>query len=275
MITTIIFSKNRACQLDLLLRSIKQNLATLNDIVVLYTYTSTEFQLGYDILKSKYKNIRFVEQISSDSFEIDIRYILLNECDNLLCFFVDDNIVYSKSYLTTHIIESLLSNPTLCTLSLRLGTNIKLQDPNSQQPIQLPQAFYRHKINDINFLLWPRYSCNRYGNFGYSFSVDGHIYSKDLILQGLTYDFDTPNAFEGKYNIDHFPEYMVCLEQSVVVNSPTNAVSNYNTAGQKFPVSVEKLNELFLDNFVIDLNSIMQTNVVSCHQEIPFKFIEE
>ena len=37
-------------------------------------------------------------------------------------------------------------------------------------------------------------------NFGYPFSVDGHIYKTKNILDHIsTYEFDTPNALEGRF----------------------------------------------------------------------------
>lgn len=274
MLTTLIFSKNRACQLDLLLRSIQQNLSICDDIIVLYKATESQFEKAYIKLLYKFPKHIFLEE---ETFSEDVNFILKRACKDYILFFVDDNIVYKDcNYLKQHIVRDLLYNPDdVCCLSLRLGFNIEYQDPNTKASIQYPILLGKFAIEDNEFICWDYRSCNRYGNFGYAFSVDGHIYKRDTILQGLNYEYQTPNDFEGRYNISHFGRYMACYRESVVVNTPVNAVANYNTAGNTFPADIYQLNEKFLDNYVIDLNSITQTNVVSCHQEIPFSFIKE
>ena len=64
--------------------------------------------------------------------------------------------------------------------------------------------------------------------------------------------FDTPNAFEGGifakgWEIETNPTGMACLKNSVVVNTPLNLVgSSENMSGQVFGVSLEELNQKFL-----------------------------
>ena len=54
MISTIVFSKDRACQLDFLLTSLIQNDNGLFDINVLYRHSNDKFKTGYEKLIKKY-----------------------------------------------------------------------------------------------------------------------------------------------------------------------------------------------------------------------------
>ena len=51
MINAIIFSKDKACQLELLLKSIRRNTSNLFDIKVIYEASNSVFNQGYEKLK--------------------------------------------------------------------------------------------------------------------------------------------------------------------------------------------------------------------------------
>ena len=69
---------------------------------------------------------------------------------------------------------------------------------------------------------------------------------------------------------------MSCPIESVVVNSPINLVgSSQNSAGLKYGVPLEELNDMFLSGRAIDLDSMDFSNVRGCHQEIEYKFTGE
>jgi hypothetical protein len=66
---------------------------------------------------------------------------------------------------------------------------------------------------------------------------------------------------------------MACFEQSVLVNNPLNIVgSSNNNSGWWYGHTLEELNEKYLDNYQIDLNSIMEQKVFAAHQEMEIKF---
>ena len=53
MINAIIFSKDKACQLELLLKSIRRNTSNLFDIKVIYETSNGVFKQGYEKLKEE------------------------------------------------------------------------------------------------------------------------------------------------------------------------------------------------------------------------------
>lgn len=277
MITSIIFSKNRACQLDLLLRSIEENLPGFNDTYILYHFTNTEFARGYDLLQSRFPHYLWLPQTN---FEDNTRSIL-NMIDpafgrgKYICFFVDDNIIYRPCQLNDSLLDSLWQSiPELTCFTLRLGKNTVVQDQYNNQPVVFPEEFLVGNINGTNVLVWNWTTVKVFGDFGYPFSVDGHIYKVKDILPLLDYEFDTPNAFEGRFNKDSLTtRAMACFEQSALVNNPINIVgSSNNNAGHWYGHTLEELNEKFLDNYRISFDSICRNEIVAAHQEIEVGF---
>ena len=89
MISALIFSKNRALQLDLLLNSIKKNFKQCSEISVLYT-TTDKHKKSYEILQKEHGGIKFVEQ---KDFYNDICDITKNFKNQSVVMFTDDDIV--------------------------------------------------------------------------------------------------------------------------------------------------------------------------------------
>ena len=272
MITSVIFSKNRACQLDLLLHSINHNLPNFDEIHVLYHATNQYFFAGYEMVREKFPWIYFWQQ---NDFEKDTINILDNWVDEYVCFFVDDNIIYRQCDLNNNFIENVFNEiPELTCFTLRLGKNTTTQDQYHNQPTVFPNDFLVGNINGVNVLMWNWTTVQVFGDFGYPFSVDGHIYKTKDLLPLLDYEFDNPNGFEGRFNKNKFStKTMACFEQSVLVNNPLNIVgSSNNNSGWWYGHTLEELNEKYLDNYQIDLNSIMEQKVFAAHQEMEIKF---
>ena len=160
-------------------------------------------------------------------------------------------------------------------LSLRLGQNTVMQDIYRGQHCIIPDIHNIIERNDDKLFVWNWTPLgNAHTNFGYPFSVDGHIYSKKDILPIIQqYEYDTPNAFEGRFDKNWLKPNMCCLQTSSVVNTPLNLVgSSQNRAGEQFGMSLESLNDVYLRNFVMSLEDMDFSNIVACHQELPVRF---
>lgn len=267
MISTIIFSKNRACQLDLLLRSMEENFNHVStNVRVLYTATNSEFEMGYSKLIDKFPNVIWDEEAD---FERDTRWAL-DRASEYVCFFVDDNIVYRPPPLTEDQTEDLFAQSEhIGCLSLRLGENTYIQDPHTNQRVALQHKIeYMQVTPDCKLLVW-NWKTIGYNNFGYPFSVDGHIYKTQVVQDGLDYDFPNPNGFEGRFVHTNIPQIMCCPELSCVVNTPLNLVgSSNNKAGVKYGASLEELNTNFISGKTISLDTVDPSTVIGCHQEM-------
>ena len=108
MFTSIVFSKDRALQLDLTLNSIKSRIPCtqygypIHRIDVLYT-TSKEHENSYETLIKEHQDVNFVRQ--SASIFSDIKKLVDTSLDEYVCFFTDDDIVYRELSLTQEDID--------------------------------------------------------------------------------------------------------------------------------------------------------------------------
>lgn len=258
MVKTLIFSKDRPAQLDLCIRSFKENFP-YTWLSVLYTYSSTRFLEGYDKLRTKHKDVRFILQ---NNFKNDV--VRFCEGQKLIQFATDDDIVYAKSENPIELMDC------LDTFSLRLGLNTYVQNPHGEECVIFPEFEKISRGDKFTFLKWNMSQIPNWTNFGYKFSVDGGIYCvKDLRFD---YDFKTPNFFEADMKVKD-PFIAGCFMSSVIVNSPTNRVQHEftNNAGLYYPLSAEEMNERFLSGQEIKLGVDVQ--VKGAHQELELEWV--
>ena len=87
MLNIIVFSKNRSCQLELFLRSMKLYFKEFNEhkINILYTYSNDKFKEGYDKVISIHndKNINYIKE--TQPFKNHILLLLIQKI-NILYF---------------------------------------------------------------------------------------------------------------------------------------------------------------------------------------------
>jgi len=106
MINAIIFSKDKACQLELLLRSIRRNTSNLFDIKVIYEASNGVFNQGYEKLKEEtfYHTKRDVNfpvrwhERTEDNISLDILNIL-NEDRDLMRIYSSQALLLTGRYL--------------------------------------------------------------------------------------------------------------------------------------------------------------------------------
>lgn len=92
----LIFSKDRACQLDLLLRSVDRHAAGMySSLTVLWTSSTREFGRGYALAFAEHAGVKFV--LETD-FEQQVRK-WLSLTDGPVSFLVDDDVFYRAADL--------------------------------------------------------------------------------------------------------------------------------------------------------------------------------
>lgn len=269
MINAIIFSKDRASQLRLLLYSIQKNAPHAFNLNVIYTSSSDEFKKGYEKVKDEFSSLcNFVDQ--TDNFKEDVLNLLNSESE-FSCFFTDDDIIY-KPFDVESVKNSIREDDDVFCFSLRLGTNVTFcYTMNTENVLK--------NYEDLDELIKWNWSVH-YLDFGYPLSVDGHVFrTKDILKLTRKVTFTNPNLFEGNLQIfDTFPkEKMVSFKQNVLVNTPNNIVNSThpNRHSADFGIGVKQLNDEYLSGSVIDLESMDFTDIKGCHQELEFKYKEE
>ena len=114
----VVFSKDRACQLELFLRSISDYFeeSSYFGINVLYTFTNTEFEKGYKKLIEMYPDVRFKLE---ENFKEDLLSLIdFNKVYSV--FFVDDIVFKEDFTVRSEKFELFTSSNDISCLTLRL-----------------------------------------------------------------------------------------------------------------------------------------------------------
>lgn len=235
----IIFSKDRAIQLDSLLRSIRDNYSELpTSLTVLFTTSSDFFKEGYQKLQAK-KIIPEIKWHAESNFSMDLR-IVVNSLENSskIQFMTDDDVVFRHFDLA--VVNEMNSSDLFC--SLRVDRSY----PRFQNP-----KFSR--ISPILRWNWYPLFTNRSLNFWYyPFSVDGNIFhTTDMQKMLSLIEFKAPNSFEG--SMQRVKKKFCFLkkrtgiapQQAVLYNNPLNSVQNEGETWN-LSISPEWLNEQYL-----------------------------
>jgi hypothetical protein len=263
MLNIIVFSKNRACQLDLFLRSMKKFFKEFSDfkIRILYKYTNPDFEKGYLSLKEIHsdKNIEWKLDSNFQNCLIDI----FDKTQKYSTFFVDDIIFKEPFSINDDRFKYFDSHGDILCLSMRLHPRLTYCYPASIN-MKSPE------IKDGIFL-WK----GQDGDYGYPMSLDGHIFrSRDIFYYLVNLRYDGPNPLEAQMAQQplYYPK-MICYDRSIIMNNPINKVQEWNS-NIHGNISAEFLNEKFLGGEIIDLTPFEKFDNISCHQELPVTFIK-
>lgn len=263
-INIIVFSKDRALQLELFLRSFNTFVKNPLDykVSVLYTYSTPSFKLGYDwLIREKSANVNFVKE---ENFKKDTIY-LIDPSKLYTVFFVDDIVFKEPFEFYDDKMNMFINNQSIACLSLRLHPYLVYcyaESRNMKQP-----TFDRNNIFN-----WTKET----GDYGYPMSQDGHIFRTHQIQQMHEYlEYHAPNTLEGKLHLQRkkMPPLMICYDKSKIINNPINRVqfASINRCGN---ISAESLNDKFLDGYLIDLKPFIGFDNVAVHTEITPEFIK-
>jgi len=264
----IIFSKNRACQLNLLLDSIKTNAPVLFDkISVLYKTDGEEYLYGYQKLFDKFTSIYFHNE---NDFRVDL-FKLIDSNIEATTFMVDDAVIFKQILeRKINIIKPVIEDYSI--FSLRLGENC-----NYSHPANLNYKLGEHEVNN-EYIIFD-YTKQQIGDFSYPLSTDGHIFNTRLIKDLLTkinfYNPNTLEAFLQKFiGTNLIPTTMICFRESKLVSIPVNIVNTSfkNRHGLEFYITEKELNNKFLNGEVIDLISMDFSYINGPHKEIKYIF---
>lgn len=265
MLNIIVFSKDRACQLELFLRSMKLYFKEFSEhnIHILYTYSSDKFKQGYEKLFKIHddKNIIYIKE--NQVFKHHV-LSLLNSDNQYTVFFVDDIVFKNEFTLKSKQFKLFTLNDEILTLSLRLHpyltycypARVRMSSPNFDSNLSF--KWYGQK-----------------GDYGYPMSLDGHFFrTNDISPITKVISFNNPNSYESI--LSGFPlnrPKMICFEDSIIVNNPVNKVQGFNN-NVHGNISADYLNDMFLDDNLIDLENFKELKNTSCHQEIKINFIK-
>lgn len=273
MLQIIIFSFNRAFQLDTLISSLLEKWeCPAYEVYVLYNTSSESFQLGYELLIKKlqpYKNIHFIKEDNKlcDSYSIkDWLHVR-----NIITYLKYKRTFTPKSNFRTLCLDILLKHPSRFVMFLtddamfinKVSLDKEIFDWLKEVPCnrQFSLRFDQSQIGSANVqvnedsMYWDFYKNKTGTNWGYPFSVDAHIYDKALILSVLKkYIFTSPNTLEGNICAHIRRQRLLGQGRSnlkmSLLSFPINMVQK-DVVNEHCGVDCETLNKLFLDGFTM------------------------
>lgn len=268
MISTIIFSRDRACQLDLLLRSIRRFAPHISPVYVLFRATSSDYSIGYRIVKHEHP---WVSWRNEKSFQEDARALLKRVTSELMMCMTDDSIIL-VSFDALEAAKLMHRSKDFLCFSLRLGLNT-----GYCYPLKREQAVpYFMRARDVLMWEWKRAD----GDFSYPGSLDAHIFRTDefrLLLNAR--NFSNPNQMEDalmKGCKKSFQPLMASFTKSKVVSLPVNRVNEThpNRFGQLGASEPQELNDRFVSGERLLLDNLTKRQVNAAHVEMPLEFNE-
>lgn len=264
-IDMIVWSKNRACQLDLLLRSTKDHFKNIGKIFILWKADSDEYLGGYKKLMRKDHGLN-MSFMNERNFEDDIQTALCRSRSEYILGNSDDNVFIRKIDFDFDFPDKVIA------FSLRLGKSINYCLP-ANLGLDLPVFI----LENTKILYWNWTKSDERGGWGYPHPVDSHIYEKQYWLE-LLYKgkFNNPREMEDYMNNhrDLTRPFMMSFTESHLISISANETgqgSNLINAG----ISLDELNKKFLDNYIISTENIYGIDVNSCHILLDYKLEEE
>ena len=271
----LVFSKDRALQLDACLQSMLQHCEDVDKfpIKILYTTSSGRHEKQYDRLKAEYgvkKNIQFLAQTD---FADQVKELLASY--RFILFLVDDNLFVNSCSLS-NIIHFLETQHDAAGFSLRLGANTSYCYPsNSTQNIPI----FDHMGDDIRKFDWTHATMD----FAYPYDLSSSVYRTGDILELIKNgDIGHPNRMEAwldshKQTMAKGHPYLLCYETSRCFCNPINKVQSVavaNRVGKNEGYNSESLAGLFDRHIRIDTTAYDGIHLNACHQEEPLYFVK-
>jgi len=290
----IAFSKDRAAQLDLLIRSLQTNwpLFNLEDLQIIYTYSNADFAAGYKKLQDSFLDktplIACCDWYDQKDFHSDLLLHTIFGDGRHLGFLTDDCLFYRYCEIPPSYIETLLDDQENLCFSFRLGAeNNRIQNYVTGELHHLIKYGPKSYIDGYQLIKyrWGLYPIN--SNPGYIGSIDGCIYYRQYVISTLgNTNLSCPRAIEENLanKQDHrsnmkitkpfmiVPRYsnVVCLAINNVQTTPVECGFQYN-------YEPKWLNDKYLAGQIIDLNRTIENlgEVRGCHTECKLEFCNE
>ncbi len=265
----LIFSKDRAMQLDAVLQSLYMHCPDIDDIdlKVIYTVSNEFHENQYAQLISHYRQVEFIREIA---FKPQV--IASVAAYDYVLFLVDDNIVV-RDFSMQEIIGTLKTTADAIGFSLRLGVNITFCYPHQKSqdcPFFIPigNAFIK--------FAWP---LGKY-DFGYPLEISSSLYRVADILEILKQaNYFNPNTLEvclSSHSVLFLnrKNMLICNQHTLSFCNPVNMVQSTcnNLAGITIHYDVEALAQRFEVGERIDVGKYSGFTPHSCHQEVELLF---
>jgi len=271
-IKMLIFSKNRALQLDLCLNSLYLQAKQLPEINVLYKAEGNHSISYKEMLPKDHPEVKFIEETNFRE-QVDQ---LLNKKYILFC--VDDTIWCNPFSLKNVLLIMENHYQDAIGFSFRLGENTKYCYPLNTKQIPNVDAVYGNEI--IGY-----YWTHEMFDFGYPLELSSSLYNtKDILEATKGRTFNNPNELEAKldfYKKYHFinekkykPE-LLSYRKSVAFAAPMNRVQNValaNRFSSDDKYDADYLLKIYLAGNRIDHKAFSGVISDAAHMEVEYTY---
>ncbi len=276
MVSLIIISKDRAMQLDLLLRSANRFCGDLfSETIVVYNASTPEFQEGYDKLKQLWPQVHMIPE---SNFEPAYRKAVEESYFPILCILSDDCFFYKNVAVFNREIIPAILRKDVFSFILGIGGDSRYSGTTGHY-YKMPEF-----KKDGSILTWEWKTADK-GEFQCPFMLAANFYKREDYISCLNeIQFNSPSYLE--FNLqqtwqrrrkDEITDLCACLPIQTLVHSLNNRVQDEfkNISGVEFPFTAEGLNEAYLSGKVIDLEKLDTSKINGLHKEIDLIFKEE
>lgn len=280
-LTALIFSKDRALQLDATLRSFFLHCrdAALADVTVLYKADQPGLERQYACLAEACASwgIRFVRQVNFRQEVMRICRPVNAAGAETACilFLVDDNL-FTRAFSLVQACQALAQQPRALGFSLRLGRNTTFcYTLNQAQTLPDFQSLPGKTLPGVVQYDWRQAEAD----FGYPLEVSSSLYRQaDLwpVLRRLQYatpnDLELHLSWQRRYFLQRRP-LLLCFEQAVTFCNPINKVQSghANRAGTEVAHTPQELAAQFEAGRRIRVEAYDSFVAHACHQEVPLQ----
>ncbi len=255
---TIIFSKNRAMQLDATLRSYLKHCKDFgkSDVYVLYLATNEFHKQQYRILASdaKYSSVP-IKFVPEKDFRNDL-IALLSGIDYVL-FLTDDNI-FVKDFTLQSILNALQKNSDAIGFSLRLGKNTTYCYPFDKNH-SLPE--FEICGNSILKFNWT----NAEYDFGYPLELSSSIYRISSALDEAEKELQNWVMY-GK----PIPPPKLLKQKTVVEYANKFLISTFVETGTYLGEMIEATRDTFKKIYSVELDEALYQQAKKKFAEFPY-----
>lgn len=270
-IVGVIFSKDRAMQLEAGIRSLINHCSdfTSLDLVILYKTSSANHQNQYELLINQFKGFQNIKFHQETSFKENLISIL--KPYKFVMFLVDDNL-FVRNFSISLVMTALQNNIDALGFSLRLGKNTNYCYPFNKNQA-LPDFIQKEQY--LKFL----WVISQF-DFGYPLELSSSVYRiADIWDMILDESYTNPNTLESKLasaakKFRQNKPYLCCFDTSVAFCNPLNIVQTVykNRFHRNKWFTTDFLAQLFDYGYRVNLKDLENFIPNACHQEVDFKF---
>ncbi len=266
-LSCLLFSRDRAMQLEGLLRSMETHCDPFPAVKILCKATDPRHRQSYDEVLRAYRHLPVTLQAEVD-FREDLRLLIRSIATKRMFFLVDDIIFIRPCNFSR--LDPLDRSTTI--FSMRLGRNLSrcgIQDRQQDLPPLKPcpgaPEVYRWIWNEGQF------------DWGYPLSVDGNIFATaEVEAMADTLDYRSPNTLELSMQTlrNQFAGMQgACFELSCIVNVPANRVQNdvQNPCGDS---SAREMLEKWQQGYRIAVERTYGMLNTSVHEDVILEYVK-